>query len=170
MEVLGTIELLGIRANGWHGVLFEERVRSQPFEVDLRLEADLATAAATDNLEDTVDSALVVVAVARIVELESYRLLERLAGRIAGVCISLTAVTSVEVTIRKVRPIVPVHMASMAVTIRRDAPAGNSNVGPPLRLASGMTSPRFDARSGTTISGGPLELGTAREAPTGPVA
>lgn len=118
---LGTLEFLGIRAIGRHGVLLQEQVRAQPFEVDLHLVADLAAAAASDNLEDTVDYPLVVVAVARIIELESYRLLERLADRIAGVCISLTAVTAVEVTVRKLKPPFPVHVTSMAVTIRRDA-------------------------------------------------
>jgi dihydroneopterin aldolase len=116
---MGTIEVLGIRAVGRHGVLPEEQARSQPFEVDLRLEADLTAAAHSDNLEDTVDYALVTEAVARTVELESFRLLERLADRIAAICISLTAVTSVEVTVRKLRPPVPVQVSSVGVTIRR---------------------------------------------------
>jgi len=117
--VVGTIEVLGIRAVGRHGVLPEEQSRSQPFEVDLRLEADLSAAATSDRLEDTVDYALVTEAVARIVELESFRLLERLADRIAAVCISLTAVTAVEVSVRKLRPPIPVHVGSVGVTIRR---------------------------------------------------
>ena len=134
---LGTVELLGIRAIGRHGVLLQEQVRAQPFEVDLHLVADLAAAAASDNLEDTVDYPLVVVAVARIIELESYRLLERLADRIARICISLTAVTSVEVTVRKLRPPLPVHVTSMAVTIRRDA-----SQDAPLILVSSTARPR----------------------------
>jgi len=118
---VGTIEVLGIRAVGRHGVLPEEQVRSQPFEVDLRLEVDLSAAAASDRLEDTVDYSLVTEAVARTVELESYRLLERLADRIAGICVSLDAVTSVEVTVRKLRPPVPVLVRSVGVTISRQA-------------------------------------------------
>jgi dihydroneopterin aldolase len=118
---VGTIEVLGIRAVGRHGVLPEEQFRSQPFEVDLRLEADLTKAAASDRLEDTVDYGLLTEAVARTVELESYRLLERLADRIAGICISLTGVTVVEVSVRKLRPPIPVHVSSVGVTLRREA-------------------------------------------------
>lgn len=113
---------------GRHGVLPEEQARSQPFEVDLRLEADLTVAAGSDRLEDTVDYSLVTEAVARTVELESYRLLEKLADRIAGICLSLRAVTAVEVTVRKLRPPVPVHVASIGVTLRREA---SQEVAPP---------------------------------------
>jgi 7,8-dihydroneopterin aldolase/epimerase/oxygenase len=118
---VGTIEVLGIRAVGRHGVLPEEQFRSQPFEVDLRLEADLSKAAASDSIEDTVDYGPLTEAVARTVELESYRLLERLADRIAGVCVSISGVTAVEVSVRKLRPPVPVHVTSVGVTLRREA-------------------------------------------------
>jgi dihydroneopterin aldolase len=118
---VGSIELLGIRAIGRHGVLPEEQARSQPFEVDVRLEIDLTTAAASDRLEDTVDYGLLTEAVARTVELESYRLLERLADRIAGVCLTLPDVRWVEVSVRKLRPPIPVHVASVGVTLRREA-------------------------------------------------
>jgi len=126
------IVLRGIRAMGRHGVLAEEQARAQPFEVDLRLEADLTTAAISDRLEDTVDYALVIEAVARTVELESYLLLERLADRIAGICISLKAVTAVEVTVRKLRPPIPVHVGSVGVTLRREA-AARPPARPPTR-------------------------------------
>ena len=116
---MGTIDVAGIRAVGRHGVLPEEQLRSQPFEVDLKLEADLTKAAASDRLEDTVDYALLIEAVARTVELESYLLLERLADRIAGVCIALDGVTAVEVSVRKLRPPIPVQVTSVGVTLRR---------------------------------------------------
>jgi dihydroneopterin aldolase len=128
---MGTIEVLGIRAVGRHGVLPEEQARSQPFEVDLRLEVDLTAAAASDRLEDTVDYGLVTEAVARTVELESFRLLERLADRIAAICVSLPAVTSVEVTVRKLRPPVPVQVGSVGVTIHRQAAGQAGQAAPP---------------------------------------
>lgn len=118
---MDTIEALGIRAFGRHGVLPEEQARAQPFEVDLRLEVDLTAAAATDRLEDTVDYGPLTEAVARTVEDESYRLLERLADRIAGLCLTLDGVRSVEVSVRKLRPPVPVQVASVGVTLRRAA-------------------------------------------------
>lgn len=136
---MGTIEILGIRAMGRHGVLPEEQFRSQPFEVDLRLQADLILAAASDRLEDTVDYALLTEAVVRTVELQSYRLIERLADRIAGVCISLAGVTSVEVSVRKLRPPIPVHVDSVGVTLRRDAVAPVEP--PPVATTEAVTSP-----------------------------
>ena len=71
---------------GVHGVLPEERVRPQPFEVDVELLVDVAAAGASDELEDTVDYSAVCEAVSRVVASEQYRLLERLASRIAEVC------------------------------------------------------------------------------------
>ena len=140
MPVVGTIEVLGIRALGRHGVLAEEQARSQPFEVDVRLEVDLAAAAVSDRIEDTLDYAVLTEAVARTVELESFRLLERLADRIARICLSMTEVHAVEVTVRKMRPPIPVHVSSVGVTLRRRAA-----VRPPLAdnppPAESVTSP-----------------------------
>jgi dihydroneopterin aldolase len=117
----GTIELLGILAVGRHGVLAEEQRRGQPFEVDLRMHIDITKAAASDQLDDTIDYGLVAEAVVRTVELESFQLLERLADRIAGMCLSAGPVLSVEVTVRKLRPPVPVQVRTVGVTVRRDA-------------------------------------------------
>jgi len=142
---MGTIELLGIRAVGRHGALPEEQLRAQPFEVDVWLNVDLAAAAASDRLDDTVDYALVTEAVARTVELESFRLLEKLADRIAGICVSLAAVQSVKVTVRKLRPPVPVQVSSVGVTIQREAagalPAVTPTSDPAAAAGSGGGSP-----------------------------
>lgn len=133
---MDTIEALGIRAFGRHGVLDEEQARSQPFEVDLRLEVDLTAAATSDRLEDTVDYGSLTEAIARTIELESYRLVERLADRIVGVCLSVHGVQAVEVTVRKLRPPVPVEVASVGVTLRRRAVASAdalTSALPPIR-------------------------------------
>ena len=50
-----------------HGVLPEEQVRPQPFEVDIELLVDVAAAGASDELDDTVDYGAVCEAVSRIV-------------------------------------------------------------------------------------------------------
>lgn len=121
MTNIGTIELLGILAVGRHGVLAEEQRRGQPFEVDVRLDLDLDPAALTDEILDTVDYGLLAEAVVRIVEFESFQLLERLADRIASICLASGDVRSAEVTVRKLRPPVPVQVRSVGVTVRRDA-------------------------------------------------
>ena len=84
--------------------------------------ADLAEAGRTDALADTVDYGAVVAAVEHIVGTESYQLLERLAARIADDVLALDPrITSVTVTVRKLRPPVPADLAWAAVTITRTA-------------------------------------------------
>ena len=105
---------------GVHGALPEEQDRAQPFEVDLDLDADLAAAGTTDALADTVDYGAVVSTVETIVAREHHRLLERVATRIAEDVLALDPrVTSIRVTVRKLRPPVPADLASAGVTVTR---------------------------------------------------
>jgi dihydroneopterin aldolase len=113
------IELRGLRAVGTHGVLAEEQLRGQPFEVDLDLEADLRAAGGSDRLDDTIDYGGLSEAVAAIITGERHALLERLAERIAEAALADARVTSVAVTVRKLRPPVPVDLASAGVRIVR---------------------------------------------------
>ncbi len=105
---------------GVHGALPEERDRAQPFEVDVEVEADLAAAGATDVLADTIDYGALAASVDRVVAGEHHRLLERLAARVADEVLAVDAgITSVTVTVRKLRPPVPFDLASAGVTITR---------------------------------------------------
>lgn len=113
------IELRGLRVLGRHGVLAEERVRDQPFEVDLDVEAPLGAAGATDDLADTVDYGRLVQAVAGVVAGEPSQLLEQVAARIAVVVLEDPRVTAVTVAVRKLRPPVPVDLATAGVRITR---------------------------------------------------
>ena len=111
--------ITGIRELGVHGVLAEEQVRPQPFEVDLELRVDLTRAGETDELDDTVDYAAVCEAVSRVVSSEQYRLLERLATRIAEVCCADPRVQGAVVEVRKVHPPVRAMLDHVAVRIER---------------------------------------------------
>ncbi len=113
------IELRGLRAVGTHGVLAEEQARGQPFEVDLDLDADLAPAGRSDDLADTVDYGALAERVASVVTGERHALLERLAERIAEAALADERVRSVTVTVRKLRPPVPVDLASAGVRVVR---------------------------------------------------
>ena len=104
------LSLLGMRFLGRHGVLPEEKVSAQPFEVDLVLHADLADAAERDDLAATVDYAALFDVVREIVEGSSRDLIEALAGAIASAALAATPpeiVESVEVRVRK--PEAPIH-------------------------------------------------------------
>jgi len=101
------------------GMLPEEQARPQPLEVDLDVSADLGVAGTTDDLDDTVDYAALCSVVERVVTAERFRLLERLAERVAEVVLADDRVDSVTVAVRKLRPQVPQQLATSGVRIVR---------------------------------------------------
>jgi 7,8-dihydroneopterin aldolase/epimerase/oxygenase len=113
------ILISGLRELGVHGVLPEEQIRPQPFEIDLELLIDVSAAGESDDLDDTVDYGAVCDAVSRIVSSESYRLLERLASRIAEVCRADPRVVGAVVEVRKLHPPVRALLDYAAVRIER---------------------------------------------------
>jgi dihydroneopterin aldolase len=103
-ETPDRLSLIGMRFEGRHGVLPEEKVTPQRFEVDVVLHADLSRAAVSDALADTIDYSVVFDRVRDIVEGPSVDLIEALAGRIAREVLDATAsdsVSAVEVRVRK---------------------------------------------------------------------
>jgi len=113
------ILITGLRELGVHGVLPEEKLRPQPFEVDVELEVDLGAASESDDLDDTVDYGAVCEAISRVVSSERYDLIERLAARIAEVCAVDTRVVRTRVTVRKLHPPVRAMVDHVAVCIER---------------------------------------------------
>jgi dihydroneopterin aldolase len=113
------IELRGLRVRAVCGVLPEERERSQPFEFDIDVYTDLADAAASDDLADTVDYGTLCALVAGIADNERFELLERFAGRVAEALLSTGPVDAVTVVVRKLRPPVPEDLDTSGVRIHR---------------------------------------------------
>jgi 7,8-dihydroneopterin aldolase/epimerase/oxygenase len=114
------IEILDLRLLGVHGVLAEERDRAQPFSVDIRATLDTGAAQASDDLADTVDYGALAQVAADVVSGRSYQLLEALAGRLAdALLIGDSRLESVEVTVRKLRPPLALHVASTGVRVTR---------------------------------------------------
>jgi 7,8-dihydroneopterin aldolase/epimerase/oxygenase len=113
------IELRGIQAFGHHGVLPHERELGQTFLVDVALELDLSRAGASDDLADTVDYGALSGDLHAVVTRERYDLIERLATRLAEVCLARPAVVAATVTVHKPHAPVPVALADVAVTLRR---------------------------------------------------
>ena len=119
------IELRGLRVLGTHGVLPEERDRPQPLELDLDVWVDMARAAASDALDDTVNYAELATAAADVVATQSFGLLEALAERIATVVLDAAArISAVSVSVRKLRPPVALDMATGGVSVLRRSAAG----------------------------------------------
>lgn len=110
------IEVHGIRARGHHGVLESERLTGQPFIADVVLAVDVARAADSDDLADTVDYSVVAQAVYAELSGEPVDLIETLAERIAARCLSFPGVQAVELALHK--PEAPVGVPASDVVLR----------------------------------------------------
>jgi FolB domain-containing protein len=78
-----------------------EREKKQDILINITLYADLITACQSDNIEDTVDYKTIKQNVVDMVEASSYMLVERLAQKIADICLENPGVQKVKVTIDK---------------------------------------------------------------------
>ena len=114
------LRLAGLRVMALCGALPEERVRAQPFEMDVDIGADLAPAGRSDELADTVDYGAVCAAVCAAVEGEQFTLMEAMVRRVVEVCLEADPRAQwVTVEVRKLRPPVPQHLATSGVRITR---------------------------------------------------
>lgn len=119
----GCIEVRDLRVLGRHGVPDAERARPQPFSCDVDAWFDATRPAASDSLGDTVDYGALAELVAGVISHTSFALLERLAGEVADrVLEAHPAVGRLSVTVRKLRPPVPVEVGSIGVTLVRERP------------------------------------------------
>ena len=114
-----TVSIRGLEAFGRHGVHPAETELGQTFVVDVSLTLVHAVAAATDELEDTVDYAALADAIVAIVQGPPFALLERLAGAIADRVLAEPGVREVVVTVRKPHVALPHTLRDTAVTLRR---------------------------------------------------
>jgi len=113
------IILRGMTFLGRHGATLDERMEPQPFEVDVELWTDLDRPAETDELPDTIDYGNVFTLAARVVEEQSFRLIEALAGTIADGVLESTGARRVVVRVRKPRAPLPGPFETVEVTVRR---------------------------------------------------
>ena len=113
------VALRGLVGFGHHGVFDFEREQGQRFVADVVCTLDLAPAAETDDLQQTVDYGVLAADVVADIEGEPLDLIEALADRIARTCLRRPAVQSVEVTVHKPDAPMPVPVDDVAVTLRR---------------------------------------------------
>ena len=115
----GRIELRGLRVRGHHGVYDFERAEGQDFLIDVELELDLATAAASDDVADTVHYGELAERLATVVAGEPVNLVETLADRLLAVCLEDRRVQAATVTVHKPQAPIPHEFADVAVTLHR---------------------------------------------------
>jgi dihydroneopterin aldolase len=117
--VNGRITLTGLRAKGHHGVYDFERAEGQDFVVDVRLDLDLAKAAASDEVADTVHYGELAEGLVAVLTGEPVSLLETLADRLLAVCLADDRVAAAEVTVHKPQAPIPHEFADVSVTLGR---------------------------------------------------
>lgn len=113
------LTVTGIACRGHHGVFDFERREGQTFVIDLTLGVDTGSAAASDDLHDTVDYGRLVDSVRAAVETDPVDLIETLAQRIAGVCLLDARVEWCRVTVHKPDAPIEATFSDVALTITR---------------------------------------------------
>ena len=96
-----SIELLGLREFGHHGVLEHERINGQFFSVDATLGLSISHAAHTDDLADTVNYAEVADSIRARIAGEPVDLIEKLAELIATDCLAFPQVVCAKIRVHK---------------------------------------------------------------------
>ena len=116
------LSVTGIECYAHHGVFEHERREGQVFVVDLVLGLDSRPAAASDDLHDTVDYGSLVARVKAAVESDPVDLIETLAERISGVCLSDDRVGWARVTVHKPDAPIEAVFTDVTLTITRPTP------------------------------------------------
>lgn len=119
MSEFDAIRLTGLRVFAHHGVLDFERENGQEFVIDLEIAVDLAAAAASDDVGQTIHYGELAEAVAAAVRAEPVNLIETVAERVAGVALGYELARSVTVTIHKPTAPITVPFGDVSVTISR---------------------------------------------------
>ncbi len=104
--MLGRISVAGIRFHAFHGLTRLERKVGVRHRVDVWLETDVARAADSDNIEDTIDYRQVHDLVVRVGRQNSFHLIETLAVRLCRELLeAFVSCRGVEVSVRKETPV-----------------------------------------------------------------
>ncbi|HEX9697678.1 MAG TPA: dihydroneopterin aldolase [Actinomycetota bacterium] len=120
MEGTDLIEVRGLKLQGRHGVTDEERADAQAIEVSLAVRLDTREAATFDDLSATLDYAEAVTQVTKIVEGESFHLIETLADHIARQILSSKRVLDVWVRVSKPDVALPVDEVAVEISRSRE--------------------------------------------------
>ena len=114
-----SIRITDLRVQTRVGVPDEERATPQMVRVSIEVFKDLGTAAATDDLDETVDYGALVPQVAGLIESSENRLLEKLAGDVASLIEGFSGVSGVTVEIAKEEPPLDEEIGRVSIRIER---------------------------------------------------
>lgn len=115
---MDVLTLSGLQYHARHGYYQQERDDGNDFEVDLVFHADLGTAGAADDLEQTIDYQQAEQVVRGVMEGPPVKLIETLATRIGEQLFArFDAVQKLEVRVRKLHP--PIESPATYAQIER---------------------------------------------------
>ena len=113
-----TIEKLRLHCN--HGVLEQERVVGNEFDVTVVFSYDATKAVMSDNIFSAISYAEVITVITRTMQTPS-SLLEHVAGRVIdALATAFPSILSITVSITKIAPPIPVQMRGVTVTLSRN--------------------------------------------------
>jgi dihydroneopterin aldolase len=122
-----TIFINGLALHAYHGVMPHEAKVGQSFAIDLELDIDLAEAARTDKVVDTVSYDKVVDCASRAFCGQRFRLIEAAAGQVAdAVLAAFPRVRKIKVTIHKPHAPIAATFSDIGVTMVRARGDGKS--------------------------------------------
>ena len=98
---LDQLHIRDLRVRCVVGVNPEERDKKQDVDINITLYADLRRAARTDAIEDTIDYKAVKAKVMEEIEASEFLLIERLAERVAEICLADPRVKRTRVLVEK---------------------------------------------------------------------
>lgn len=117
--MIGKILIEALELHAYHGWHRHEGEFGQPFLLDVELETDIARAAATDELGDALDYALIVSTMRSLFVDTRYKLVEAAAASLAqGLLAQFPAVTLVDLRVRKLKPPIPERLSAVGIHLR----------------------------------------------------
>ena len=112
---MDTVFIHGLRADAIIGCYDHERTIRQPLIIDLELATDVASGAATDQLQDALDYAAISQRVIAEVEASSHQLIETLAEHLAQLIRSDFGVSWLRLVVTKPTAVSEAHAVGVVI-------------------------------------------------------
>lgn len=99
----------------------KERVARQTVRINIEMFVDLSVAAASDQIEDTIDYKVLKDRLLEVIGASDYFLIERMAERVASLCLEDERVQSVGVSVDKPGALTGARSVAVEITRSREA-------------------------------------------------